>query len=511
MALEQESTPQMSVTEPGCPIRMGDYTNIFVCGRKLHAAPEGIDEQPVCLMHSKDPDKQSGWLNEEFWAEFKRILEVASDSEAHFEKFVFPEVHLSGRRFIATCFFIQTTFLQNVDFHGTTFTKNADFTEATFNRDADFNEIIFAQKAYFGGATFKQEAYFCGVTFTMDTNFREATFMQNAIFIGTTFTQKAEFNHATFKLGANFNKTTFMLSGEFEATNFQRTATFMYSKFLDRAEFRHTKFEIRGEKPNPIFTLVQFAKPGEIVFEDVDLSRAIFYNCDVSRVEFTSSVQWAKRRKNRGLAIFEETFLLKNNYTEEIQQNSQQDYAAIAQIYQQLKKNYDSRLDYWTANQFHYGEMEMKRLAPPEPGRLFRGGWMHRWLHRNLRLVALYQRASDYGNSSAKPAAWILAILLLFSVLLPLPGIGLRHQSPEFTQTYISVWDKTQPWTPNLVREARTVGKAGITALDTVTFQRNPEYLPGYPWGRVLAIGATLLISSLFALFLLAIRRQFKR
>ena len=50
-----------------------------------------------------------------------------------------------------------------------------------------------------------------------------------------------------------------------------------------------------------------------------------------------------------------------------------------------------------------------------------------------------------------------------------------------------------------------------LVAVDTATFQRNPEYAPSYPWGRVLAIAETLLTSTLFGLFPLAIRRQFRR
>ena len=47
--------------------------------------------------------------------------------------------------------------------------------------------------------------------------------------------------------------------------------------------------------------------------------------------------------------------------------------------------------------------------------------------------------------------------------------------------------------------------------MDTATFQHNPEYTPSYPWGRVLAIIETLVTSTLSGLFLLAIRRQFRR
>jgi len=73
------------------------------------------------------------------------------------------------------------------------------------------------------------------------------------------------------------------------------------------------------------------------------------------------------------------------------------------------------------------------------------------------------------------------------------------------------VWNLQKGYGENLWAETRLAGKSAITSVDTATFQRSAEYAPAYPWGRVLAIIETLLTSSLFALFLLAIRRQFRR
>jgi hypothetical protein len=176
----------------------------------------------------------------------------------------------------------------------------------------------------------------------------------------------------------------------------------------------------------------------------------------------------------------------------------------VAQIYQQLKKNYDSRLDYWTANEIHFGEMEMMRLAGP----------VRQWWHPRLSFVALslYKYASDYGNSYGKPLAWLLGVLLAAALLFPFPGVGLKGNAANSASvTYSRVWNRQDSLTNNLWTEAKLIGKSGITAIDTATFQRTPEYPPAYPRGRILAISESLLTSSLFALFLLAIRRQFRR
>ena len=550
--------------EAGCPVRMGDSDDLM-CGRKLHVAPDGTDEEPVCLMHSKDPDKQSGPLFDTFWSEFERILEAAEENEAHFEGFVFPQIDLRGRKFQAICRFDHATFTQDTDFCEVTFSRDAifseadftqgasfysatftqdadfrlaifeqvtDFSDATFTKDADFrlaivkqgtsfNDATFTKKADFSEAIFKQNTYFCEATFTQDATFWEATFTQDANFSLAAFTQEAYLSRATFTQDADFDRATFMQAARFVETEFHGTANWMRSRFLDQAEFRSTKFEplVEGEA-SAVFAFARFSKPSEIVFDDVDLSRALFRNCDVSQVWFTSSVQWGKREGNRGFAVFEEKIPLEQEilepkivahelmFLEGLQRNGQRDYRAVAQIYQQLKKNYDSRLDYWTANEFHYGEMEMKRLAGPTDGPLL---GLRRWLHRRLSLIALYRWASDYGNSYGKPMVWLLGILILFAALLSLPGVGLKRQGVKQAETYASVWDVQKSYGENLWTEARLAGKGAITSVDTATFQKSAEYAPAYPWGRVLAIFETLLTSSLFALFLLAIRRQFRR
>ncbi len=58
---------------------------------------------------------------------------------------------------------------------------------------------------------------------------------------------------------------------------------------------------------------------------------------------------------------------------------------------------------------------------------------------------------------------------------------------------------------------AALVGHSLLTTLYVAAFQKDPLYEPSYPWGRLLALLEMLLTSTLFALFLLAVRRQFRR
>jgi hypothetical protein len=520
----------------GCPVMMVTER----CGRPLHDAPEGIDKRPVCLMHSRDLRKQEGTLLKSFMQEFDTILQAAGDGEATFAWFVFPGLDFRHRQVQAGCGFIGTTFTQDAVFEGTTFAQGATFDLATFIENAYFNDATFTQNAVFSyatfmqnasffrtnfeqfavfsSATFTQDAYFHSTTFTDEADFGNATFTQKLSFESATFTwvvnfgealfmQNADFNRATFMQSVIFSGATFTCEAAFKETTFHGFANWTASRFLGSSDFRTTKFLQKSvDWPSAVFSLASLAKPREIVFDDVDLSRSHFNNCDVSEVLFTSKVNWGKK-DGRKAVVFDETIPLDQYFAANLNRNGERDHRAVAQLYQQLKKNYDARLDYWTANEFHFGEMEMQRLALPTAGPFLN---IRRWWHPRLSFVAWYKYGSDYGNSYTKPVWWLVATLLVFMLFFPLAG--LQHIDPKWTETYVSVWR----WAGGSIghrlwSEVGLVAKSLLTAIDTATFQKSPEYVPAYPWGRALAILEALLTSTVFALFLLAMRRQFRR
>src|SRR5437899_2444668 len=89
------------------------------------------------------------------------------------------------------------------------------------------------------------------------------------------------------------------------------------------------------------------------------------------------------------------------------------DFLVINELYQRLTKNYDDRKDYWTAGDFHYGKMEMKRLAMPSrrrvpPGvkqKMFGAAFFGHSLMTTLS-VAGFQKELKYEPSSSSPLHW---------------------------------------------------------------------------------------------------------
>ena len=439
-APEDQAASEKASSSRRCPVRM--YAGA-PCGRPIHSAPDH-DPRPVCLMHSRDLQKS----NATFQKEIEAILNAAGNGIADFAKFVFPGAGHGEREFTAVCVFHSATFtrdarfynarfMQYADFSRATFTHNADFRDASFTQKADFSRATFAHNAIFRGASFMQNADFSRVTvahnahfnnasFTQEGDFRTASFNGDADFFKTNFTRKAEFSSATFMQESNFYQATFTDNADFawatfkeyvgfSKTSFVQIADFTGAKFLEATEFRETEFRGHDKDnrssaqeflPGPIFSLAEFSQPEAVTFYKTYLGQALFHNCDVSKLNF-SSVEWRRRRGSRKRVVFEEEVDLTSAKDLRPAKDGpdERDYGLIAELYQQLKKNYDERKDYWTAGDFHYGELEMKRLASRRKNKVLR------WLVQHLRLVAWYKYASHYGESYVRPAIWLGATL----------------------------------------------------------------------------------------------------
>jgi hypothetical protein len=369
------------------------------------------------------------------------------------------------------------------------FNGHAGFSEATFCESATFLGAQFKEKQDFLSTSFEKEANLSGVVFHKDAHFyRRTKFHGYVFFVQTTFAGDAHFWDMEF-------------SGE---VNFSR-ARFLAAAYFGRGLFRSDE----ARKPGPMFAFTTFSPEGAL-FDKTDLSHALFHSCDLSDIIF-SSVIWPRRPHNGNLMVFEEVVALGEDPSLRLS-NNERDYGLIAQLYQQLKKNYDDSLAYWDADHFHYGEMEMQRLAVPTSGPFLK---LRAVYHQHLSLITWYRRGSSYGNSYLRSAAWLCGVLLLFALLFPL--IGLQRTSANTTAqsspaiTYFSAWPSSSSLHDKIWAELKLFGKSSLMAIDTATFQKASEYAPTYPYGHALAILESLLTATLFALFLLAIRRQFRR
>lgn len=177
-------------------------------------------------------------------------------------------------------------------------------------------------------------------------------------------------------------------------------------------------------------------------------------------------------------------------------QNQAATHELVANAYRRLVINFERARQYEWAEQAVVGEMEMRRLNPATP-----------WLTHFF--LEMYKCFSLYGSSFGRALSWLVVfLLLLFPSLFPAAGLQMRE--PSSVQTRVSWWE---PWGGHtgLRRYGSTYLSGLVATVETITLQRDPGYRPANDWTRLLAAVELVAIPGQLTLFLLALRRRFRR
>ena len=523
-----------------CPVEMSDSEP---CGRPIQSSPTGADEEPVCLMHSRDPKKDKA----KFRQEIDAILKSTSANnrppdKLDFTRFVFPEVDFrsvefardaifrgadfaeiasfEGASFTHKATFIKARFSQTANFPMAKFTQVADFSRATFSQGAVFRDAAFSKKAEFTRALFDQVSDFKEATFDSEADFYAVTFSQNTSFEGARFKQECIFGFATFARIAEFQWAMFNQSADFSGTAFNHRAIFSGASFTNGADFRWATFSQEAD-----FGWALFEQPTKVCFDEVNKSspvglRACFANCSVEEVNFTD-VHWHRRK---GRIILQDELDIVSGESKD-----KKEYGLVAVAYQQLVNNFEKVRNYDLAEDCFIGAMEMKRLDPRNfPfGRnktmknVYETSGVARRLGGWVSLINAYRVLSSYGSSYTQALVMLGVLLLIFACFFPVFGLHMARagdspmiavDSPAFCPELASVsWCRA--WAHEYrSREMWKTFKAGFwAALEGATFQRRTTVVSATTWGQRLAVLEMVVIPGQFALFLLALRRRFKR
>ncbi len=411
-------------------------------------------------MHLKNQDKAS----DAFWKEFEAIL---AGSSAHhrpkdrydFRSFVFPDTH-----------FKQAMFTKQVNFGWARFTGEADFTWARFTEEANFSQATFIECPVFYGTVFVQGADFTGTTFASGVNFMGAMFDQVTTFLMATFTKMANFWGAKFTKGASFGRATF-----------KQGADFKWSTFAEEGIFNEAVFGPKNNEPNytttkcsdqPIadFRFARFLRPEMVDFTQVNKNgqsrlRARFVNCDMEAVRF-EAVRWHKQGSR---------MMLQDEIDRVAHSQEATDYEEVAIAYRRLINNFEKARAYDLAEDCSIGAMEMKRLDPGQP-------------FSSRAMVNLYHCASFYGSNYWRALVVLLGfVLVVFPLFFWLAGLTQNPGKGAFAPDGL------------------------IHSLEVATFQANTHHIAtnGLAWG--LEILERIFVPAQLALFLLALRRRFRR
>jgi hypothetical protein len=375
---------------------------------------------------------------------------------------------------------------------------------AVFDGDVDLRSIGWWKGGDFSSAHFKQKAVLqpnsmlTKAVFDQPLDLEGVTFGESFSCRGARFAGGATFRSATFEGEADFSDTRFLGDGDFSDAIFSTGASFDLARFDGEVSFARSTFGGKGRPAIASFAGVRFEgeKPADLsqINRGLDsglcirLRNTLLMNCRFD------DVNW--RRDKSGRIVLEDEFDL---VSDAIDQHLSREVVAIA--YRRLVENFDSARAYDDAEECFRGAM---RLSVRE---------RHDYWTRLA--VWLYGGASDYGTSFSRPLSWwLLAVLLIFPVVIM--AVDMSHvqstlgadaashahsvTESSWRDVYLEAVERVQTWKVSL-----------LMSIETATFQR-PVWRDSAGIGaRVIVVVETAVTAALAALFLLALRRRFRR
>lgn len=418
--------------------------------------------------------------------------DVANFDAAYFgNRILFGEARFSQR-----ARFESARFGEDANFAGVDFGSGTSFRGARFKKNASFQSAYFQTRSSFNGTHFENGVNFLDARFEPEVSFEKATFGGDVNFLNVAFGDKMSFQEAQFtsnKHTVTFNRSTFGDGISFSDTKFAGKVLFVRGTFKGAATFsgKHKREwgEITKEERNTVFNgeadfrWVILEAPEKVIFQQASLKQARFLETRLDKIQFVD-VEWDKRKDGRR-CLYDE------------REAKEDEYELVAQLYRQLKKNYEDQKDYPGAGDFHYGEMEMTLKKCKQAVR--------KWLKSeqievtseefkegrrklfDFFLLRAYKALSGYGEKPGRALLWAIAILFI-------PAIGFSFFGVEFGNPQATLQSSIDYF-----------GKS----LGYITFRIHD--MPFHPLAKVAVLIQAILGPIQLALVALALRRKFRR
>jgi len=416
------------------------------------------------------------------------------------------DVDFTGAVFVGPAWFVDLAFKGTACFVGATFQSRAYFRQARFLKFADFERATFSDEVEFFNASFYTAVRFLQAQFAQSVRFSETVFNFDAYFSHTQFAGPTDFSAAAFNDGVVFKVATFGSKADFSSTLFRgKIADFTRTTFNSDVRFDLSLFSMAFMKRlpgamDPIsepatgpvvadFTGATFTEPQLVHFRRVNQAfprrttsgarpdgfRVRFIDCDVRDIHL-DDVNWYRNRKR--MMLQDEITVSRRKLMPE------ERHELVSLAYQQLVSNFEDKGFYDLAEDCYIGSMEMKRLDPLRP--LF------------VRVIlTLYRGASMYGSDYSRAFAVLLGMIVAAGLLFALPSAGLAVTQLSNVHQSVSGW--------------RRLPSGLFHAFEIASFQRDTLYSANTVFGRLMSMIAGIFIPSQLALFLLAVRRRFRR
>lgn len=455
------------------------------------------DGRPYCRFHLPLRDCSGTRTEKLCWDDSERNrfyrdvnIFISAEKEAkrlvNFTGVSFPgKAFFEGQRFQETVW-CDATFDDTVSFLGTFFKGEAHFKDATFGGSAYFDQVEFSDDANFRSASFLATVSFRDAKFLMDAHFNDslltqrsdftnAEFASHAIFTGSRFHDRVDFVEVLFSKVTIFDDALFRDMVRFDNTQFMSVTAFTNTVFLSDVSFnwldskRHSETTPSNENTGD-FRYLDFS--GGSVAGVVDFSNRKFQNTTDFRERLFEAPP-----KFHNAGFHQETKWRGAVFLGTEQEDAEQDYRTLRLAMDATKNRPQEGI---------FFALEQKAMR-------------HQAKWWELKAIAshLYDLSCGYGQSASRPLAWLAGVTLVFG-LFYLAASGVRWVDWAFASDLTS-------FTLRHVVKPFTVWGREIDELIA------PFHGGLSIWVKLLATLQSLISLGLFALFLLALRWQFRR
>jgi len=212
------------------------------------------------------------------------------------------------------------------------------------------------------------------------------------------------------------------------------------------------------------------------------LTNCVFINSDIENVRFINC-----------------EFDFKNFIYEKEQTNKfindKNNIIAIKELissYRQFEINLDKNKDYELAGEFHKKRYELEYLITES-------------FSLKKLLLFFYERSSNFGENYVKSLSRFILILFLFTLTYLFTGLVYNHTNFESTIYYLKESNRYNFW--------NDIGSAFLYSLNnSLPFRRELEFVKSANgWTTFFSIVQTFIQTILATLFIIGLRRKFKR
>jgi uncharacterized protein YjbI with pentapeptide repeats len=350
------------------------------------------------------------------------------EGDVSFEQVSFSDFAAFGEAiFSGLARFDGAKFTGPTGFDRTVFVGDARFSEAVFSGEATFYSAIFRKHVWFNRATFHRDVEFNGSRFESATWFGPllahyglsidvAVFAERSSIMAIA--RSANFSGTEFRRGANvrlrWTEAVRLGDADFAEPSLLTVLPASLMSGLDVQSFHGVR---EPGTPEPAVVSLEEARVGNLRLSGVRLDECRFarsHGLDglrLDRVEFSQPPDrfWGPVRWTRRQTIAEEHYWrARRGARGWVQRNElspdheELEAAELAALYRQLRKAREDSKDEPGANDFYYGEMEMRRKSASLAER---------------SILWLYWLLSGYGLRASR-ALLALGFAIVFSAIL---------------------------------------------------------------------------------------------